>query len=217
MNKYQSVLFDLDGTLTDSGQGIMKSAQYAFEKMSMKVPPFEDLRVFVGPPLSDEFAAFGVKENDIDKAIAFYRERYVTKGKYENVPYEGICELLKRLQKDGYRLFVATSKPEGLANEILHRFHMDQYFEMIAGATVDRTRETKQDVLEYLLQSTDISSAVMIGDTRFDVEGAAACGIPCIGVSWGYGKDSEIIDAGAVTLVHTMNELQEAIKKQTAQ
>lgn len=212
--KYKNLLFDLDGTLTDSSEGIIKSALYAFEKMQITSPGENDLYTFIGPPLGDSFVKHGVEEKDKDKAVAIYRERYNSIGKFENAPYPGMINLLKKLKDEGYKLYVATSKPEKTAIEVLDHFDMTGYFDEIAGATVDGSREKKDDVIRYLLDKIgeDESDTVMVGDTNFDVLGAAELGIPCIAVTWGFGDIDEMKKAGAVAIVSSMDELYEAVR-----
>ena len=206
MRRYDSVLFDLDGTLTDSGPGIMKSAAYALKELGIETKD-KDLRVFVGPPLQDTFLRFGISEERIPEAVALYRKRYRAVGKFENDPYPGIRNLLEELKEKGYRLYVATSKPEAMAVEILRHFEMDPYFERTAGASADDSRRRKEDVIAWLLQKEDVGRAVLIGDTEYDVKGALENGIPCIGVSWGYGTRESMEQSGALTVVNTMDEL----------
>ena len=212
--KYKNLLFDLDGTLTDSSEGIIKSALYAFEKMQITPPGENDLYTFIGPPLGDSFVKHGVEEKDKDKAVAIYRERYNSIGKFENAPSPGMIDLLKKLKDEGYKLYVATSKPEKTAIEVLDHFDMTGYFDEIAGATVDGSREKKDDVIRYLLDKIgeDESDTVMVGDTNFDVLGAAELGIPCIAVTWGFGDIDEMKKAGAVAIVSSMDELYEAVR-----
>lgn len=205
--KYTSVFFDLDGTLTDSSEGITKCAQLALRHFGIPAEDRNALRVFIGPPLRDSFPKFGVPEDKVEEAVAVFRSRYNTVGKFENVPYEGIREVLEQLKAKGLRLFVATSKPETTATEILNKFDLSQYFEIICGATMDGARDSKESVIEYLLQQTDGENAVMIGDTAFDVIGAKAFNIPTIGVAWGFGSEQEMTDAGAISIVSTMEEL----------
>ena len=204
----KAILFDLDGTLTDSGEGIINCAILALEYFGLPIPDRETLRVFVGPPLRDTFFKFGVAEENLDKAVEVYRSRYVPIGKYENHPYPGIEKLLQQLKADGHRLYVATSKPEEMSKDILNKFDLAQYFDIICGATLDGSRDSKADVIAYLLeQAGGVSNAIMVGDTVFDIVGAAAHGIPAIGVSWGYGNVSEMEEAGAISIAHTMEQL----------
>lgn len=201
-------IFDLDGTLTDSGEGILNSVEMTLRHFSLPVPDRKALRVFVGPPLRDMFIKYGVPESRVEEAIDVYRSRYNTIGKFENCPYPGIPEMLEKLQKLGYSLVVATSKPETTAVEIMDKFQLSQYFDEICGATADGSRDEKAKVIAYLLSKLDnIHDIWMVGDTAFDVIGAAANGIPTVGVSWGYGNVEDIINAGAIAIVHTAEEL----------
>lgn len=210
----KAIFFDLDGTLTDSGEGIMNCAALALEHFGLPVPDREQMRVFVGPPLDQTFIRFGVPADRTDEAIAVFRSRYRTVGKFENFPYPGIRETLQTLKEQGHRLFVATSKPEVLANEVLNHFDLARYFEQIAGATLDGSRSHKADVITYLLGLTgDVGQTLMVGDTAFDVIGAAAHGIPTIGVSWGYGTVEDMEEAGAKAIAHSMDELAELINQ----
>ena len=204
----KAIFFDLDGTLTDSGEGIINCAILALEHFGLPVPTREEMRVFVGPPLDQTFIQFGVPKEKAQEAIDVFRSRYLVKGKFENFPYPGIHDVLKTLKEQGHRLFVATSKPEETALEVMDKFELSQYFEQIVGATFDGTRSHKADVIAYLLkQLPDISTVVMVGDTAFDVIGAAAHKIPTIGVSWGYGTEKDMEKAGAKAIAHSMDEL----------
>ncbi len=207
-----AVLFDLDGTLTDSGEGIMKSVRYAFEQMKVPVPDDEHLRLFVGPPLAVTFPQFGIPADQVDEAIQQYRIDYNQHGsKFLNKVYPGIPELLSGLQNEGFQLYVATSKPEILAKEILERFDLSRYFVRVAGASLDHSRESKADVLRYLLQQTGCSGhEVMVGDTLSDIRGAHALGIPCIAVSWGYGAEETLGEAECIA--DTMEELKNLLE-----
>ncbi len=209
------ILFDLDGTLTDSGEGIFNCAALALTHFGIPVPPRAQMRVFVGPPLDDSFRRFGVPADRVEEAIAVYRSRYLTVGKFENFPYPGIRELLKKLKQDGYPLYVATSKPEPTAIEVLEHFALAPYFTDICGATLDGSRSKKADVIAYVLSKLSGSrDAVMVGDTAYDVLGAAAHGIPTIGVSWGYGLAEDMRRAGAKDIADTTDSLY-ALLRQT--
>ena len=208
----KTILFDLDGTLTDSGEGIIKSSAMVLEKYGLPVPSYEEMRVFVGPPLHETFHKFGVPKEKCDDAVELYRVRYNTVGLFENFPYPGIRELLEALKAQGHRLFVATSKPEEMSVRILEHFDLAKYFEIIAGATLDRSRLEKSDVIAYLLQQAgSVENCIMIGDTVFDVVGAAAHKIPTIGVAWGYGKVEDIKNAGAMAIAETPEQLLELL------
>lgn len=209
----KAILFDLDGTLTDSGEGIINCATLALSHYGLPVPTREEMRVFVGPPLHDTFRRFGVPEDKINEAIQIFRSRYTTIGKFENKPYPGISELLSSLQAQGHKLYVATSKPEVMSVEILEHFNLASYFTRICGASLDESRTTKSAVIAYLLENCqDVSEAVMVGDTAFDVIGAKAHGISTIGVSWGYGCVEDLLEAGATAIAHNPQELWELLK-----
>ena len=210
----KAVLFDLDGTLTDSGEGIINCAVFAMERLGIPVPPREELGVFVGPPLWDTFRQFGVPADRVDEAVEIFRSRYVPIGKFENTPYPGIREVLEVLRAQGRKLYVATSKPEVTAREILEHFDLSRYFTEICGASVDKTRSSKEDVIAYLLSLDACKEhSVMVGDTAFDVIGAAAHGIPTIGAAWGYGKTEDMVSAGAAAIAQTPEELLRIIEE----
>ena len=209
----KTILFDLDGTLTDSGEGILNCAELGLRHFGLPVPSREEMRVFVGPPLHETFLKFGVPEDRVEEAVTVFRSRYTTIGKFENTPYPGVHDLLKALKEAGHTLLIATSKPENMAIEILEKFELSQYFDRICGATLDRSRISKEDVIAYLLGlSGTAENMVMVGDTAFDVVGAAAHGISTIGVSWGYGSVSEMQQAGAIAIANTMEELLSLLK-----
>lgn len=212
----KAILFDLDGTLTDSGEGIINSVIPALEHYGIAIPPREELRVFVGPPLHDTFLRFGVPADQLENATKIYRSRYIPIGKFENAPYPGIPELLETLKSQGHKLFVATSKPEPMAVEILEHFDLAQYFDRICGASMDTSRSSKEAVIAYPLeQNGSAENMVMVGDTKYDVIGAKAHGIPTIGVSWGYGEIDEMLEAGAAAIAHTTQELLELLQKES--
>ena len=200
----KSILFDLDGTLTDSGEGIISCAKMTLERFGLPIPSPDELRTFVGPPLGDSFMKYGVPADLVEEAIAVFRSRYLPIGKIENHLYPGIRELLETLKGQGHKLYVATSKPEVPAVEVLEHFDLAPFFECICGATFDQSRVSKSDVIAFLLEQigTD-TDAVMVGDTAFDVIGAAAHGIPTIGVSWGYGKVPDMKKVGAAAIADT--------------
>lgn len=204
----KTILFDLDGTLTDSAEGIINCSILALEHFGLPIPDRDTMRVFVGPPLHDTFVKFGVPTDQADKAVEVFRSRYFTVGKFENAPYPGIPELLQTLKEHGHKLLIATSKPETLAFEITKKFGLFDYFDMICGATLDRSRVNKDDVIAYLLEQNGTSeNMIMVGDTAFDVTGAAVHNIPTIGVSWGYGEDQDMLTAGAVAIAHNTEQL----------
>ena len=205
MTGYTTLLFDLDGTLTDSTEGILKCLVNAIEQMGFEVP--EDTNKFLGPPIRQSFAEFcGMNEEQINQAVKIFRERYSAVGLFENRVYDGIPEMLERLKNGGKRLMVATSKPQVYAVRIFDRFGLSQYFEFVGGAELDGSRDYKDEVIEYVLAQTGItdrSSVLMIGDRRQDVLGAHKTGIKCMGILWGYGSIEELTEAGADYITET--------------
>lgn len=208
MVKYDTLLFDLDGTLTDSQEGILNCIHCAAEKMGFELP--EDTQKFLGPPLYQSFAEFlGMNEEQVNEAVKIFRERYSTVGLFENRVYDGIPEMLKRLKDGGKRLMVATSKPQDYAVRILERFGLLRYFEAVGGACLDGTRNFKHEVIEHVLAETGISdrsSVLMIGDRKQDVLGAHKTGLECMGILWGYGSYEELTEAGADMIAETAEE-----------
>ena len=214
--KFDAILFDLDGTLTDSGEGIMNSVRYALTKMGAPIPPVEVLRAFVGPPLTEAFRdRCGMNEAQCEEAVRTYREYYKERGMLENRVYDGIPEMLEALVKRGERLVLATSKPEHFARQIMAHFHLASYFFYIGGALTDGTRKEKAEVIAYVLETigADPARCLMIGDRCYDAEGASAFGIKTVGVTWGYGSEEELTDAGARYIARTPAEIVEVIDR----
>lgn len=204
----KAILFDLDGTLTDSGEGIINCAILALKHYGLPIPPREEMHVFVGPPLHETFVKFGIPADKTDEAIEIYRSRYIPIGAFENTPYEGIREVLEALKARNFKLYVATSKPEVTAIQIMEHFDLAKYFDQICGASLDTSRSSKEAVIEYLItQQGRSSQMIMVGDTKYDIIGAKIHGISGIGVSWGYGKVEDMEAAGAAKIVHTPQEL----------
>ena len=212
---YHTILFDLDGTLTDSGPGITNSVAYALKKWNIEEKDINVLRKFVGPPLDASFAKYyGFSKEKCVQAIQYYREYYLTKGIYENQVYDGMEELRKWLRDTGRRAIVATSKPEPSAIHVLEYFHIDSYFDIIAGATMDGSRVEKSDVIRYALDRAgirDLSGVVMVGDRENDIQGAKANGLDSIGVLYGYGSREELEEAGAMQIAETVEDLRGCI------
>lgn len=215
MKNYDVILFDLDGTLTDSSPGIINSIIYALKKYSISVENTDDLRKFLGPPLHESFRDFyGFDDEKSMEAVKFYREYFSTKGLLENDVYSGITDLLEDLTKNGKKLIVATSKPQQFTDRIMEHFDLAKYFEFIAGSNMDGTCSKKAEVIEYALGNcnvTDKSKAVMIGDRKHDIIGAKAIGIDSIGVEYGYGDYDELSAAGATYIVKSVDELREML------
>lgn len=217
---YQYILFDLDGTLTDPKIGITTCVQYALHKMGIEEPDPDRLEPFIGPPLIDSFREFyGMNEEEAVRAVEYYRERFSTVGLFENEVYSGIPELLARLKKDGRKLAIASSKPTVYVKKILEYFSIYEYFDIIVGSELDGTRCHKEEVVEEALEQLSADDkfrkrdAVMIGDRKFDIEGAKAHQIPSIGVNYGYAADNELVEAGADCVVGNVKELSEVLLK----
>ena len=198
--KQNIILFDLDGTLTDSKEGVIRSAQYMQEKMGLRVWTDEELHFIVGPPLIQSFTnEFGMELKTAEHAIEVFRERYSTIGLFENKVFPGILEMLENLQAKGKRMAVATSKKEDLAVRILEHFGIAKYFEVIGGDMREAGRDNKAKVIDYVLETMEAKKddVIMVGDRKFDIEGAHAIGIPCIAVEYGYGDRVEFEAHGA--------------------
>lgn len=212
---YQTILFDLDGTLTDPGIGITNSVAYALEKYNIHVEDKASLYKFIGPPLLDSFAKYyGFSLEESQKAVDYYREYFGPKGIYENEIYEGVRELLVELKQTGKKIVLATSKPEKYAIEILRYFELDKYFDFVAGALMDETRTKKAEVIAYALENCktkDLSQIIMIGDREYDILGAKQMGVDSIGVLYGYGNQEELVNAGATYIVENVKEIYDLV------
>lgn len=208
---YDYLLFDLDGTLTDPGEGITNSVAYALKKWGIEVKDKRELYSFIGPPLSASFKKyFGFSEDDALKSVEYYREYFRERGIFENEVYGGVPNLLATLKEAGKTLILATSKPEGFAKQILDHFDLARFFDFVAGATMDESRNKKADVIRYALRMsgvTDLSRAVMIGDREQDVDGAKQNGMDSIGVLYGYGDRAELEGAGATRIAETVEDI----------
>lgn len=204
----KTILFDLDGTLTDSGEGIFYCAEKVLAHYHLPIPSRQEMRCMVGPPLATSFPWFGIRQEDVHAAIALYRKHYNESGIFMNVPYPGIRALLETLKSHGHTLCVATSKPENMAHIVLEHFELSQYFDWICGASADGVRHTKSQVIAYLLEQTDRNGEmVMVGDTVYDVQGAKEFGIPTIGVAWGYGVAEDMLSEGAIAIAKNTDHL----------
>jgi len=223
---YHYILFDLDGTLTDPKLGITGCVQYALRKLGMEAPDADALEPFIGPPLMDSFREFcGLDEEKGAQAVAYYRERYAVDGLFENEAYPGIVQMLIRLQQAGCHLAVASSKPEVFVKKILEHFGMLSCFEVVVGSGLDGSRVRKEEVLEEALRqlleervpaketSAYAEDVVMVGDRKFDIQGAKAYGIASVGVAYGYAAEGELEEAGADRIVKTVQKLEEALIK----
>lgn len=208
---YQYILFDLDGTLTDSREGITKSVQYALDKMGVFEEDLSKLEQFIGPPLHDQFMrAYDFDDAAAHKAVAAYRERFSAVGWKENILFDDVPQVLQVLKNNGKVLAIASSKPRIFVDKILAYFGVDQYFDVVSGATLDGLISTKSQVVQQALMQLsidDLSKAVLVGDRLHDVEGAHENGISCIGVTFGFGGRTELDSAGADKIVDDFDEL----------
>lgn len=210
---YEYYLFDLDGTITDTGLGITNSVIYALGKFGIEVDDRTAIYKFIGPPLHVSFREFcGFDEEKSRLAIEYYREYYRDKGLFENTIYPGIEYVLKTLKKQGKKIMLATSKPEEFAIKILKGLEVYKYFDFCAGANMDGSRSKKSDVIKYALENlgvTDTAKALMIGDREYDIYGAKEFNIDSVGVLFGYGSKEEFVAAGATYIVEKAEEILE--------
>lgn len=212
--RYDTLLFDLDGTLLDSKPGIELCFAYAMKRMNevghpVQLPEGFDFNTVIGPPLTHSFRRFAQTEEQVVQAVAFYRELYFETGWKMSDPFDGIRDALERLKRSGKRLLVATSKLEDLARRTMEHHGIARSFDVIAGASKDDKRSSKQDVILRTLElATEQSeSCVMIGDRLHDMEGAQQTGMDAIGVLWGYGSRQELSAYHPVLLAQTPTEL----------
>ena len=220
--RYDYVLFDLDGTLTESGPGIMKGVQYALHTYGIDETDETKLRLFIGPPMIDSFMRFyGFDEADARKALLAYREYYNEKGVYENEPYPGIRDMLARIREAGIHMAVATSKPQNMVDIVLDHFDLRRYFELVVCGTDSGPLFTKTGVIAEVLKEfaqrdertvQEVTArAVMVGDRKHDIEGAKNNGLRTIGVSWGYAPEGELAETGADVITDDANALAEKL------
>lgn len=206
------ILVDLDGTLVDPKPGLIGSVQYALRKLGCPVPPADELLWLIGPPFRVSFPKLLGSPDQVEEAIAYYRESYLNGGMYDAIVYDGVPEALDALRSGGHRLLVATSKPHRYARLILERFGLDRHFMAICGPELDGTNDHKADLIAHMIAREGVRArtAIMIGDREFDVLAAARHGIPTVGVTWGYGSAAELTAAGAAALCHSPDTLAQA-------
>ncbi len=209
--KFDTVLFDLDGTLVDSSYGIFDSYSRALKHFDVE---FDNSKQILGPPLRESLPKY-IDKKDIDEAVRLYREHYEAEGLYNCKLYDGVIDMLKTLKENGYTIALATSKPEAIAKIILKNKEADIYFDFIGGASFDLTRDTKTGVIEYVLEQECIKgkTAVMIGDRYHDLEGANNCSLASVGVLYGYGDRDELAPFNTLTLAENTKELTEYLLK----
>lgn len=215
---YTHILFDLDGTLTDPKIGITRAVAHALKSFEIVVneDALDTLTPFIGPPLIDSFKAFyGFSDEEAISAIKIFRTYYSDKGLYENIPYPGIESLLKLLSARDIKLYIATSKPTVYAEKILEHFGLLKYFRRVAGSEMNHSRIHKSEVIQWLLKAEDIptETALMVGDRRYDIEGARACHIACIAVGYGYGSEEEFDAARPAYRARTVEQLKDLLCK----
>ncbi len=214
---FDVILFDLDGTLTDSSEGITKSVQYALRKLGIEESDLKKLECFIGPSLIDSFMKYyGLSKDEAIHARELYVERYLPIGWKENYPYEGIGELLEKLYQAGKILAIATAKPENTARMVLEEFGLMKYITVLAAATNDGLHCDKAERIMIAMnalkeQGIEVKNPVLVGDTMFDVEGAHKCQMPCIGVRWGFAKEGELEACKAEYIAETVEELEELL------
>ena len=204
-----TVLFDFDGTVFDTVEGITKSIQYALHKHGRDAE-LEELRCFAGPPLVDKFMeVYGVLREEAEELVTDFRERYVPIGVYESSPFPGIQELLETLRAAGKKTAIATSKPQALAELLLERAKLRDIFDVVVGSGGGVNNDAKWQIVTRAMKlcGSKPENCVLVGDTKYDVEGAKKCGIPCIGVRWGYAAEGELEAAGAAAIVETPGEV----------
>lgn len=214
MNKYKYVLFDLDGTISESAPGIRQSLEYAIRSMNKPLPNLDDYTLYIGPPLIDTFLnlCHFSREEGLD-ATEIYRKYYNSKGKYLNRLYDGMKEVLSQLKANGIRVAVCSSKYEKFAEEIVDILGVSEYFDAVCGSYLDGSRKDKKDLIPYALKSlggeleADRQNTVMIGDTFFDALGARQCGVDFIGAEYGYGSINAMKDEGAEVFVKTPSDI----------
>lgn len=213
----KNVFFDLDGTITDSREGILNGFDYALAYFNIKVKDRKALEKFIGPSLAESFEnEYGFNKEQTTLAISKYREYYSVKGLKENELYEGLKELIIELAKNNINVILATAKPQVFAEQILEDFDMKKYFKFISGATLDGTRNGKAVIIKYAidnLENIDLEETIMVGDRKHDIEGAKENNMKSIGVTYGFGSEEELRKAGADYIAHNAEELKSILLK----
>ena len=214
---YKIILFDLDGTIIDSSLGVTNSVKYALSKFNIEVKNNQELLSYMGPPLLYSFQTFhGLSKEDAEIAIGYYRETYKEKGIFENTVYPGILELLVKLKEQGFKIGLATSKPEKFAEIILDRLGISKYFDEICGASLDQSRSEKIDVMKYVLNKLEVTNhneVLMVGDRMYDINASNELGIDSVGVLFGFGSYEEFKKARATYIVNNALEILNIVKK----
>lgn len=211
MNKF--VLFDLDGTIMNSGPGIKKCAMQTLEKLNIPHKSYEEMDYFIGPPFRDCFRLSNVEEERVEEACQIYRELYINGGIYDQEIYPGIIELLNKLIVDNYKLMICTSKGELLALEVVNHFQLKKYFYEIHGGSMDASRAKKYEIIEDCMKKYKNDEFVMVGDTYLDIQGAKINHIKSIAVTYGYGDKNKLIEANPDIIVDEVEAIYQAIKQ----
>ena len=214
MKKYDTIAFDLDGTLTNPERGLLSAFVYCFKKVGVPYESKESLKRYIGPPLYDEWMKdFGWTFEEASNAVEIFREYYNIYGWWDNEVYAGIAELLSELKSHGKKLVVATSKPEVTAKKVLRLFGLDKYFDYIAGASMNGSEDLKWQILTRALREVgaEKSTSILVGDRKYDAEGAKICGIDSLGVLWGHGSKEELVSAGFEYVLETPKEVSELL------
>ncbi len=212
MSKYDYVIFDFDGTVTDTGEGILKSLQYSFKAMGHYVPDLSDLKKFIGPPIHYSYVNFyGISEDEVGEYIKKYRERYREKGIYECFVYDGMKELIEQLRENGIKIGIASSKPIKLIYDVMDYLKITPLFDAVTGTQFDDSNHSgKADLVRESMQKlgvSDKSRVLMVGDRYFDIDGAAGAGVDSCGVLFGYGSRDEFEQHNATYIVDTPSEI----------
>lgn len=210
--KYKYILMDMDGMICDSARGILTSLKYALDSLRIETPDLSGFTQFLGPPIRDSFRKhFNLEGEQLEEAVAKYRERYIPIGMFENDLYPGIYDLIKDLKADGRKIILATGKVHDMAAKILEHFDLLKYFDFVAGCELDGSRSYKNEIIEYALENMDAlhekEKVVMIGDRYHDISGAAKAGIASVGVLYGYGTREELEEHNADYIVESVAEL----------
>lgn len=210
--RYEAVIFDFDGTVCDTGEGILKSAKYALEAFEYDTPEdYRELTCFIGPPLLVVFQEkYGADPAKAEELVKKYRERYTNVGLYESSLYDGIKELLARLKTDGIQLGIASSKPQSYIEALLEKFSIKQYFDCVCGVSFTADCESKASIISRCLNALDVAGnkAIVVGDRKFDIDGAKANLIDSVGALWGYGNKFEFIEAGAKFIAEKVDDVE---------
>lgn len=215
--KYDVVMFDFDGTVSDSATGVRETIEYTLKEMGKDIPNLDDTSLYVGPPLLTTFQVLcGLDRGEAENALEIYRTQYNKEGKYKNYAYNGIKKLVKDIQESGAKAIITTSKYERFACECLEIIGLKGVFDKVYGATIDSTRKEKAEIISYALKDIKGSAknSVLIGDSAFDTRGAVKAGCDFIGVTYGFGKKSQMVEAGGINFADTVDDIYKFLFKE---